>query len=96
MLSRYDAVLSALDAGVVIHAADTEIVDANERARELLGLQDLEGRLATDPQWVFLEADESPMPLERFPVMQVIASRRRCAAWSWSCGRPSDPASGST
>jgi diguanylate cyclase (GGDEF)-like protein/PAS domain S-box-containing protein len=74
VLSRYDAVLSALDAGVVIHAASTEIVDANEQARALLGLQDLEGRLATDPQWVFLEADHSPMTLERFPVMQVIAT----------------------
>ena len=75
VLSRYDAVLSALNAGVVIHAADTEILDANDRARDLLGLQHLEGRLATDPQWVFLEADHSPMTLERFPVMQVIASR---------------------
>ncbi len=74
MLSRYDAVLSALNAGVVIHAADTEILAANDRAHDLLGLQHLEGRLATDPQWVFLEADRSPMALERFPVMQVIAS----------------------
>ena len=77
MLSRYDAVLSALDAGVVIHAASTEIIDANQQARALLGLQDLEGRLATDPQWVFLEADRSPMALERFPVMQVIATQEQ-------------------
>ena len=74
MLSRYDAVLAALNAGVVIHAPDTSIVDANDRARELLGLQDLEGRLASDPLWTFLEADHSAMALERFPVMQVIAS----------------------
>jgi diguanylate cyclase (GGDEF)-like protein/PAS domain S-box-containing protein len=74
MHSRYDAILTALSAGVVIHAADTTILDANERARTLLGLQDLEGRLATDPGWVFLEADHSPMALARFPVMQVISS----------------------
>ena len=30
--------------------------------------------MATDPQWVFLESDGSPMALERFPVMQVITS----------------------
>jgi diguanylate cyclase (GGDEF)-like protein/PAS domain S-box-containing protein len=74
VISRYDAVLAALDAGVVVHAADTTILDANERARELLGLVDLEGRPAADPTWVFLEADSSPMPLERFPVMQVRAT----------------------
>ena len=77
MLTRYEAVLAALDAGVVIHAADTEILDANDRARELLGLHDLEGRLVTDPDWVFFEADHSPMPVERFPVMQVIASQEQ-------------------
>ena len=77
MLTRYEAVLAALDAGVVIHAADTSILDANDRARELLGLHDLEGRLVTDPDWVFLEADHSPMPVERFPVMQVIASQEQ-------------------
>ncbi len=79
MLKRYEAVLSALQAGVVIHAADTEILEANGRARELLGIHDLEGRLATDPDWVFLEADYSPMTVERFPVMQVLASGERLA-----------------
>lgn len=74
MLERYEAVLSALNAGVVIHAADTAILDANERARSLLGLRDLEGRLVSDPTWVFLEDDHSPMRLERFPVMQVITT----------------------
>jgi diguanylate cyclase (GGDEF)-like protein/PAS domain S-box-containing protein len=74
VLSRYDAVLSALNAGVVIHAANTAILDANDRARALLGLKDLEGRLATDSECVFLESDHSPMALDRFPVMQVIAS----------------------
>lgn len=72
MLSRYEAVLAALNAGVVIHAANTEILEANDRARSILGLRHLEGRLATDPQWVFMESDRSQMPLERFPVMQVV------------------------
>ncbi len=74
MQSRYDAVLAALDAAVVIHAPDTSIIEANDRARVLLSLQDLEGRLANDPTWVFLEEDRSPMALERFPLIQVIAS----------------------
>ena len=62
MSSRYDAVLAALDAGVVVHAADTQILDANDRARELLGIKDLEGRMVSDPAWAFLEADGTPIP----------------------------------
>ncbi len=76
MLNRYDAVLAALHAGVVIHGPDSAILEANDRARSLLGLQDLEGRMATDAQWVFLEADHSLMALERFPVVQVISTRQ--------------------
>ena len=74
MLSRSEAVFAALNAGVVIHAADSAILDANERARSLLGIHDLEGRLATDPQWVFMESDGSVMTTERFPVVQAINS----------------------
>ncbi len=77
-----ETVLAALDAGVVIHGADTAILEANDRAHELLGLQDLDGRLAGDPSWVFLEPDGSPMPLERFPVMQVLTSHQ--PVWSQS------------
>ncbi len=73
MSGRSEAVFAALQAGVVIHAANSEIIDANQRARELLGIKDLEGRLATDPQWEFMEADGSPMKRERFPVVQVMA-----------------------
>lgn len=72
--SRFDAVMDALEAGVVIHAADTSILEANARARDFLGITDLEGRMATDPAWQFLEVDLTPMTLERFPVMQVLAT----------------------
>jgi PAS domain-containing protein len=61
LLNRYDALLTALHAGVVIHGPDSAILEANNRARERLGLRDLEGRLASDPQWQFLEIDHSPM-----------------------------------
>jgi PAS domain S-box-containing protein len=89
--NRYDAVLSALDAGVVVHAPSTEILDANERARTLLGLRDLEGRAVTDPAWVFLEPDGSPMPLERFPVMQVIATKRPVRDLTMTVRPPAGP-----
>ena len=76
MLSRYDAVLSALDAGVGDPRVPTPRSWTPTTAPASSSVSsDLEGRLATDPQWVFLEADHSPMPVERFPVMQVIASQ---------------------
>lgn len=77
--SRYDTVLAALAAGVVIHGPDTAILEANDRARAMLGITDLSGRLATDPQWQFFEADFTPMGLERFPVVQVIETGRPVA-----------------
>jgi diguanylate cyclase (GGDEF)-like protein/PAS domain S-box-containing protein len=91
VLSRYDAVLAALDAGVVVHASDTHILDANERARELLGIVDLEDRLVNDPSWQFLEADGSPMALERFPVMQVLTTGRSLRRFPGIIRRPDGP-----
>ncbi len=72
--TRYETVLAAIAAGVVIHAPDTSIIEANVRAREMLGIHDLAGRVASDPAWDFFDEDMSPMPIERFPVVQVIAS----------------------
>ncbi len=70
--SRYETVLAALDAGVVIHGADSAILDANERARQMLGLRDLDGRLASDPAWTFFDEDMVPLPIDEYPVSRVI------------------------
>jgi GGDEF domain-containing protein len=40
---RYRTVLAALGTEVFIHAPDTEICQANPQARELLGIQDVDG-----------------------------------------------------
>jgi diguanylate cyclase (GGDEF)-like protein len=72
--TRYETVLAALSAGVVIHAPDTAIIEANERAKELLGIHDLHGRLATDPAWDFFDEDMSPLPIDQFPVVRVLAT----------------------
>ncbi|MCH9817053.1 MAG: hypothetical protein K0U64_11505, partial [Actinomycetia bacterium] len=69
MKSRFDLVLDALDAGVVIHAPDTSIVEANARARELLGMQDIGGRLAADPAWVFMDAEQHLLAIDKYPVV---------------------------
>ena len=71
--SQLRAILSALDFGVVVYAPDAAIMHANETARQLLGIQDVGGRLATDPGCHFLDTDEQPLPAEDFPVPRVLA-----------------------
>lgn len=73
--ARYHTVLAALDAAVVIHAPDTSILDANNRARELLGITELDGRLATDPNWEFMDEELQALPLARFPVLQILSGQ---------------------
>jgi diguanylate cyclase (GGDEF)-like protein/PAS domain S-box-containing protein len=70
---RAETALAALGAGVVIHAPDTSILLANPKACELLGVQEVGGRLANDPSWVFLDEDMSPLSVDRYPVVRVIA-----------------------
>ena len=74
---RYRGLLKNLDAGIVVHAADTSILVANKRAAELLGLVDdeMEGIRASNSHWYFLNEDYSIMPLEDYPVNQIIASK---------------------
>ncbi len=73
---RLQALLDNLRAGVIVHGADTHVVDANPAACRLVGLtlEQLRGKMAIDPYWAFLEEDHSVMPLERYPVQQVLAS----------------------
>jgi two-component system cell cycle sensor histidine kinase/response regulator CckA len=70
--------IESLGVGVVVHAADTRIVTSNPEASRVLGLtvDQLQGRTAIDPAWRFLREDGSPLPLDEFPVSQVVASRR--------------------
>jgi PAS domain S-box-containing protein len=64
-----------LQAGVVVHEADTSIRFSNAKAGELLGLtQDqMRGKAAIDPSWHFARLDGTHMPLEEYPVNRVIA-----------------------
>ncbi|MBN2340774.1 MAG: PAS domain S-box protein [Deltaproteobacteria bacterium] len=65
-----------LNAGVVIHAADTNIIFASEKASELLGLSvdQIMGKAAIDPAWCFIREDETRMPVEEYPVARVFAT----------------------
>ncbi|MEG4591465.1 PAS domain S-box protein [Microcoleus sp. F6_B6] len=74
--ARYRQLIDNLNAGFVIHATDTSIQLCNETAGELLGLStdQMLGKTAISPAWHFVREDGSVMPLEEYPVNQVLSS----------------------
>ncbi len=66
-----------LHAGVVVHDAETHILLANLQACTMLGLthEQMMGKAAIDPAWCFVREDQTPMPLEEYPVNRVLSSR---------------------
>lgn len=75
---RYRSLLTNLEAGVVVHAPDTSIIMTNPKAAELLGLSEdqMKGKLAIDPRWMFLNENKKRVPLEEYPVNLVAKSRK--------------------
>lgn len=74
---RYRSLVTNLDAGVVIHGADTSILQSNQKATELLGLSEaqLQGKKAIDPAWMFVREDLTPMLYEDYPVNVILSSK---------------------
>ncbi|OOY54708.1 hypothetical protein BOW11_11260 [Solemya velum gill symbiont] len=63
-----------LQAGVVVHGPDSQILLANEQASIILGLsvEQMKGKVAIDPVWNFVREDGTVMPLEEYPVQRVL------------------------
>jgi diguanylate cyclase (GGDEF)-like protein/PAS domain S-box-containing protein len=73
---RLRAQWRALPAGVVIHAADGRIVDANPAASRMLGIthDQLLGRDTMDPRWHAVRDDGSRMPGHEHPAVVTLAT----------------------
>ena len=69
--------LEALQEGVVVHAATTEILYANPKALEILRLTEEQalGKDALDPEWRFIDANYKVMPHQKFPVNRVLSEK---------------------
>lgn len=69
-------IVDALDVGVVVMDARTEIQYANARALDLLGLTEDEmlGRLVLHYSWDVVHEDGSPFPPEDFPLGETLRS----------------------
>jgi PAS domain S-box-containing protein len=88
--SKFRKLLDSLDAGVVIHAPDTSIIQNNPRASELLGLSDdqMLGKEAIDPGWKFLHTDNQSLTLDYYPVNQIITKKKSIKNMSIGVVRP--------
>lgn len=75
---RLSTFIRHLPAGLVVHAPDTRVEEFNLMACSLLGLTEAQllGKEAPDPTWRFFREDQSPLPLEEYPVMKVLATRQ--------------------
>lgn len=73
---RYKALLSNINAGIVVHGPDTKIILSNNRASDILGLSkdQMEGKSAIDPHWRFVDKNSEPIALEEFPVNQILST----------------------
>lgn len=75
--ARFKALTDGLDVGVIIHGPDTEILFANPRAEELLGLSadQLRGKTSFDPRWRALRDDGTDFPPGERPTATAFQTR---------------------
>jgi PAS domain S-box-containing protein len=68
---RDRALFTALDQGVIYLNSSGQIIAANPAAERILGLNaaQIEARTTTDPSWLALRPDGSPMPPDEHPSM---------------------------
>lgn len=74
---RYRGLLDNLDAGIVVHSADTSVLMSNEKAIELLGMtaDQMQGKMAIDSAWKFINAEGVEMLVEDYPINQILKSK---------------------
>ena len=87
---RYRGLMYNLDAGIVVHAPDTSIIVNNQKASELLGLTDsqMKGKTVVDSAWKFLNEDNSVMPIEKYPVNQIVTNKQAIKNFRLGVNRP--------
>ncbi len=71
------SLLQSIQVGVVVHGPDTKIIHFNKESQKLLRLpeEQMYGKKAIDPSWQFYKEDGNNMPLEDYPVNQVINNK---------------------
>jgi putative nucleotidyltransferase with HDIG domain/PAS domain S-box-containing protein len=75
-LETHGLLIENLPVGVIVHAPDTQILQCNSSAAEILRMsaEQMLGKDARDPDWRFVRSDCTRMPADEFPVNQVLAT----------------------
>ena len=75
---KYRQLVTNLEVGIVVHAADSSILDSNHKAAELLGMSEeqMQGKTAIDPAWMFVNEDLKPVRQEDYPVNLILTSQK--------------------
>jgi PAS domain S-box-containing protein len=87
---KYRTLIQKIQAAVVVHGKDTQIITSNTKAQELLGLTEdqLLGKTAIDPSWHFFREDNTLMPFEEYPVNKVISAQQELRDYIVGVHRP--------
>jgi two-component system, chemotaxis family, CheB/CheR fusion protein len=87
---NYRELLTLLEVGVVVHAADTSIIMNNPKAEELLGLNErqMKGIIAADSKWRFLDENNKPLKLEEYPVNKILKDGKPIKNYTMGIKRP--------
>ena len=69
--------INHLLAGVIVHGPDGGVLQVNAQACLLLGLSEAEmlGKVPIDPTWRFVREDNTPMPVDEYPVPRVLGTQ---------------------
>jgi len=75
---RYRGLINNLDAGITVYAPDTSIIFINQIADDLLEFSDerLIGTLEIELSEVYLNEDNLPLALEKYPINQILNSKQ--------------------
>ncbi len=73
---KYRALVNNLSSGMIVYAPDSSVILSNSMASTLLGLtkDQMQGRVAMDPDWCFLQENGTALPLAEYPVNRVLLS----------------------
>ncbi|MGO4904159.1 response regulator [Flavobacterium sp. W20_MBD1_R3] len=75
---RYRYLLDNLDVGIILHNRDTSINFSNPKASALIGLskEQIIEKQSLNPTWKFIKEDYNILPVESYPVNQIINTKK--------------------
>ena len=87
---RYRNLLNNFDEGILVHDIGTFIIMNNPKAAELLGLSEEQMRrgLLFDSEWKFLDENNTPLPIEEYPVNQILSTGKSLKNFIVGVNRP--------